>query len=64
MGVTIKVSDEMWEKLNKDRKHGDTFQDKIEELFKIKEALEREIRNSGKTNIIQISILRGILENG
>ena len=63
MGVTISVSDEIWKKLNKDKKHGETFDDKIDQLVNIKESLEREICNSGKTNIIQISVLRGILEN-
>jgi len=63
MGMTIKVSDEIWEKLNKDKKPGETFVDKINELIKIKENIKREIHAAGKTNIIQISILRRILEN-
>ena len=63
MGMTISVSDKIWEKLNKNKKPGETFVDKINELINLKESLEREIRNSGRTSIIQISVLRRILEN-
>ena len=37
--------------------------DVIDYLLKIKVSFEREIRNSGRTNVIQISILKRILEN-
>ena len=61
--VTVQISEELWSKLNKDKNPGDSFHNKIDELYNIKDSLEREIRNAGKTNIIQISVLRGILEN-
>ena len=63
MATTIQVSDELWKRLTKNKEKGRTFEKIIIEALNIKDALEREIRNAGKTNIIQISVLRRILEN-
>jgi len=63
MDASMRISDELWERLSKDKKRGETFDNKISNLQDLKESLERLIRNSGRTNIIQIDKLKKILEN-
>ena len=63
MATTIQVSDDTWKRLTKNKEKGRTFEKVIIKALNTQDALEREIRNSGRTSVIQISVLRRILEN-
>ena len=44
--ITIRISDKAWEELNKKKKRGETFEDVIDRLLKLKDKEE----NGGNKN--------------
>lgn len=61
---SIKISEETKKLLDKEKIHRETYDDIIKRLIEIKKSIEREIRNSGRSNMLSIDTIKEILENG
>jgi len=50
MTTTIQISDEVWEELNKRKKKGETFEDVLRKLLKLKPLPSRIKKSENKKN--------------